>query len=449
MGVGQHELDLAQGVLVAGLLAQGELPRADRAPVHLGHRHEALAARQLHLVARRRHRRRVAAQQRQLVLHRDAVGHVPVGIEHQVLEGAREHRGAAVGAPHDHVHLQHRLTLLHHLQVEIGDIHQDIGRRYLPRQPAPALQVGVQLVYPGKPVGVEYLQAGRPHQAVGLQAGVALEFLDRLQQLGVVIARVGPGAVQAQLQLPHPLAAVARAQQRPGGHRLGEDIGLGRQLCPFRQQRLVLRVLRPQRLQGLAHVTGFGQQVAGEGRRIQLLALEKPVLVQGADHAAVAVAGLGQQGVGVQQVQLRRRQGSRRQGVVVVAPGREAVGGGRLDLGQQRGPLGGQGAVLEPQGPVLVCAVQLHQRGGVGNRVGRGQPAGLPQHFHLATQFVAGGGQQQPRQQQGQQQRQENERARSTSRVELHHGGEFTTGGWGKGGPASHMSNVPGDGLVE
>jgi hypothetical protein len=71
----------------------------------------------------------------------DALGHVPGGIEHHVLDGAADDRGPGVGPADDHLHVQDRAAVLHGVEAEGRDIDEDVPLSEVGRQPAPALQV--------------------------------------------------------------------------------------------------------------------------------------------------------------------------------------------------------------------------------------------------------------------------------------------------------------------
>jgi hypothetical protein len=82
----------------------------------------------------------------QLVLHRNAVRHVPVRVEDEVGDLVRKHQRLPVGLARDDAHLELVRAVLDDAERIASDVDPHVEGTKVRRQPAPALQVGSNLL---------------------------------------------------------------------------------------------------------------------------------------------------------------------------------------------------------------------------------------------------------------------------------------------------------------
>src|SRR5690554_4398904 len=90
--------------------------------------------------------RSISADHWQLVFDHQPARNRPGGVEDQVADTVTEHRCLPVGLADDHPLAHGFLAVFHHDQLITSNVYQDVGIAQRIRQPAPSLQVGVDLL---------------------------------------------------------------------------------------------------------------------------------------------------------------------------------------------------------------------------------------------------------------------------------------------------------------
>jgi hypothetical protein len=122
---------------------------------------------------------RLAGDLGQDLLAGDARRHVPVGVEDDLDHPAGEHGRLGGGLAGHDLHRQHGPAPLHHVQVEAADVHHDVAVARvaeIARQPAPAVEVDLDLPDPLPGRHVEGHEGSLAQLAVGIEAVAVLEF---------------------------------------------------------------------------------------------------------------------------------------------------------------------------------------------------------------------------------------------------------------------------------
>ena len=263
------------------------------------------------------------------------------------------------------------MPLAKHLQLELGDVHEDVVRPEFGRQPAPALHVDEDVGLVGARLRQARIGQGRDRglgqRAVGGKAAAALEAFDGVGHRAVVDVRrarrsvegAGGGALQAEAAAEQRHARIAHAELE---HRSVRQLDARRPLRPARPQAgkalLEGKVARLARIVGLQRVAGSvarhgeagqhgvgGRQVEGRGDELG---------DRGEVHAsAPRVAGVegdrrGELEIGLGDLRIRVRTAEfadRRHRICVRVEPVLARGAQTLD---RRLGSGGEGAVLDP-----------------------------------------------------------------------------------------------------
>ena len=152
---------------------------------------------------------------------------MPIRVEHEVAHRVAEHRRAVKRAAHNDSHGQHQRVPIHYLELERRDVHDDVTTSQILRQPAPALEVQLQLLHPTFHRHVELGASRDGYHTIFRQAMAPLKFRERLfksrikEVLGLVRYRADEPILEAQplAQRRHGSAAVARVQRESLGDR--------------------------------------------------------------------------------------------------------------------------------------------------------------------------------------------------------------------------------------
>ena len=91
------------------------------------------------------------------------------------------------------------------IQSETGNVHRQIARRKIVRQPAPALQREPELGHAFAQRNVDLLDGRGSQRAVGREAMVLLKVFHRLHQRTLVRLKVNGGSLRQVSELTQPL----------------------------------------------------------------------------------------------------------------------------------------------------------------------------------------------------------------------------------------------------
>ena len=215
VAVGEREEDVAQRIAGAGLLADavGERLGMDRAPVDRRRIELGVVVPALEdLEAGGRQRVGIAAQHRQVFLARDRLRHRPVGIGLEAAHDRLDLRRRILGRADDHQALEGGLAVVDEDHRIVAGIDHHVALAEILRQPAPALEVGDDLLDALVDRGVERQRRLGADDAVDRQAlGLLVGLHHAGQRLVVEIghrARLGNRRGRAR---PGACAAAARA----------------------------------------------------------------------------------------------------------------------------------------------------------------------------------------------------------------------------------------------
>ena len=388
--VREDELHVAEGIGGARPLADADVPVREVDAVGA---HHAPVAHDLEVVLREI--RRVAHEGGDRLLARDLRGHVPVGAEHHRLHLVAEDRRRAVRLARHHAHLQRRLPAVERREVEGGDVHEDVLVAERLRQPAPPLEVQLELADPRRHGDVQRGHRRRVQPSVRGQAVAGLEALQPRAH-GVVEDRSGAGGRRGHVPRggeprdesghPRPRLARLRGHGRPSAG--GGDLAVAPEGL---LQRHVLRVARDepgQRFRDAALLHRRRQRL----HEVRLAGLAEPVLVHLARLHAARLQVARERHEHEAEPRLRLRDLLRRRALLeeagraelhrlhgrdVVVRGVQAVFRSALDGGLERLYFRPGLAVVGPDGlvaPRLVRGLRLRPGLGIGARPFRRRP---------------------------------------------------------------------------
>jgi len=255
---------------------------------------------------------RIGLDQGQLVLAQDGRRHVPVRGELEIGHSGRKDRRPSKGGTHHHRHRQDLLFLLDQLETEVGDIDPQISPAERLGQPAPALEVDLDLPDALFHRNIESRQGPGPDNPVRRQTVPPLKQAHRLLRRRIVPLPLRlPGNFQIAAQ-HQPAAQQRQARVVASGpqHRSGRNDGPSPQgrAPPILLQRLPQpQVARVRRHQAVEHL-GQPAVVQGEGKKPGQVRLARPgppadMYFFRIDPPLHQMIGIEQEGVGEKQIE--------------------------------------------------------------------------------------------------------------------------------------------------
>ena len=170
--VGEHEFDVAKGVADAGALAKPErhVTGINLGPVYrtgidnlsatFGEQFKIPVGEII----------RVIAQSWKHFFGRNRPRHVPIRIDDDMFDLVGKNRGLVIWQPDNNTGREGNFAIADNIYPEAGHIHHDVKITPVARQPAPAFQIGKNLINPVDHGHIQLVQSCRANDAIGIKA---------------------------------------------------------------------------------------------------------------------------------------------------------------------------------------------------------------------------------------------------------------------------------------